>query len=183
MSVEETEDTVFCTDCRTVLPADADYCSECGTEQVGHEQASGPEHLPVGKRYCSDCGTVLDEVDAYCRECGTEQPTTEAGAAAEHSPPEGAASSTERSGFHEAMSYMGSGMLFLLALIAFVPTSDYPAPFVGSGLLFTLGGVLTLPTVKRYVSRNTDVTVTRAASIVLSVLFGFAGLMLFGSAA
>ncbi len=179
MSVEETEDTVFCSDCRAVLPADADYCSECGTEQDVHEERSGPQHLPVGKRYCGDCGTVLDEMDAYCRECGAEQPTADA----ESERATDAESGTRWSEFHEAVSYIGSGMLFLLALIAFVPTSSYPDPFLGSGLLFTVGGVLTLPTVKRYVSETTDVTVTRAASIVLSVLFGFAGFMLFGSAA
>lgn len=176
MSVEETEDTIFCSECRTVLPADADYCSECGTEQVVYDDVSDPAFLPADKRYCNDCGAVVEDIDSYCRECGAAQPpagTTDA-TSSDETP------TLDRSSVHEAVSYMGSGMFFLLALVVLVPSSDYPASYAGSGLLFALGGLLTLPGVKRYVSRTTSVTVTRAASVTLSFVLGAAGMFLFG---
>lgn len=181
MSTEQTEETIFCSNCRTVLPADADYCSACGTEQVVHDDVSDPAFLSVDERYCSDCGTVLDDIDSYCRDCGAPQPTGKATTNTGTGTSDATRiDSGERSGFHEAVSNAGSGMLFLLALVVLVPTSDYPASYAGAGLLFGLAGLLTLPAVKRHVSEHTSVTVTRAASISLAVGLGFAGLLLFG---
>lgn len=71
---DNTDSTMFCSNCRAVLSADIEYCTECGTEQnvpSGSNENLDPEFLPATKKYCGNCGEVVDQAAAYCGSCGS----------------------------------------------------------------------------------------------------------------
>jgi membrane protease subunit (stomatin/prohibitin family) len=69
--------TVTCSSCGTVNPADAKFCSSCGTSLAPPTVAcpSCGTANPVGAKFCSSCGTALAAAaagPAHCTNCGTE---------------------------------------------------------------------------------------------------------------
>lgn len=69
---DDTDTTMFCSNCRAVLSADIEYCTECGAEQnVPSDKNLNPEFLPATKKYCGNCGEVVDQAAAYCGSCGS----------------------------------------------------------------------------------------------------------------
>lgn len=71
---DDTDPTMFCSNCRAVLSVDIEYCTECGAEQnvpSSAEKNLDPEFLPATEKYCGNCGEVVDQAAAYCGSCGS----------------------------------------------------------------------------------------------------------------
>lgn len=53
----EAEETVKCSNCGEAVPANNQFCPECGTKMVKEKK-------------CSQCGNILEEDDKFCGQCG-----------------------------------------------------------------------------------------------------------------
>lgn len=51
----------ICPNCGSVMPADARFCTVCGTQRAL-------------QRFCPGCGRQLTEMEAFCPGCGLKQP-------------------------------------------------------------------------------------------------------------
>lgn len=71
---DDTDATMFCSNCRAVLSVDVEYCTECGAEQNVPSNTGedlDPDFLPAAKKYCGNCGEVIDQGASYCGSCGS----------------------------------------------------------------------------------------------------------------
>lgn len=70
---DDTDTTIFCSNCRAVLSADVEFCTECGAEQNVPSNTGEnlePDFLPATKKYCGNCGDIIDQGASYCGSCG-----------------------------------------------------------------------------------------------------------------
>ncbi len=77
--MNDTTSTIYCSNCREVIPADTSYCTECGAKQntsVNSKDEKNSEFLPADKKYCGKCGDTIDIATSYCGSCGAEQGDT-----------------------------------------------------------------------------------------------------------
>src|SRR5579884_1599133 len=77
-----TSENRFCENCGAVIPADAEFCAECGrSAKAGISPATAPDlsatavvppvvPLPAAQRYCENCGATIAPDADFCAECG-----------------------------------------------------------------------------------------------------------------
>jgi membrane protease subunit (stomatin/prohibitin family) len=73
-AVDAPPGTVECSNCHTVNPATAKFCSSCGTSLAPPKVVctNCQTENPVGAKFCSNCGQAFGPVPVKCASCGTE---------------------------------------------------------------------------------------------------------------
>jgi len=67
--------TTHCCECKNTIPMDANFCPQCGHQQVIFEKCqSCGKNITVGTQFCPRCGkAVHEEIQArFCAKCGTK---------------------------------------------------------------------------------------------------------------
>ena len=67
--------TTQCGECQNQIPLNANFCPQCGHQQVIFEKCTHcGKNITVGTQFCPRCGTATPEKSAvlFCAKCGTE---------------------------------------------------------------------------------------------------------------
>ncbi|MDR1798118.1 MAG: zinc-ribbon domain-containing protein [Clostridiales Family XIII bacterium] len=64
----------ICPTCNAAVPADATFCSACGSKMPPKQPQAAAGGQPAGEtKFCAQCGAQISKAATFCNHCGAKQ--------------------------------------------------------------------------------------------------------------